>query len=106
MHSLKMAALEKVDGGTGFDEEEDLGGLVHAEKIRDGLLGAVVEQAEVFAVQAGDEQAMRIGDDDAHVDAIHTDANVGRRLDGLLRKSAWREQQSARDKKSRAATRG
>ncbi len=101
-----MAALEKVDGGTGLDEEQDLSGLVNAEEIGDALLGAVVEQVEIFAVQAADELAARVGDNDAHVDAIHTDANIGRRLDGLLRKRGRREQEDARDKKSGSATRG
>jgi hypothetical protein len=57
-------------------------------------------------VQAADELAARIRDDDAHVDAIHTDANVGRRRDALLSKCGRREQENAGDKKSRAVRRG
>jgi hypothetical protein len=106
VYSLKMAALEKIDGWTSFDKKKDLGGLVHAKEIGDGLLGAVVEQVEVFAAHAADELAARIGDDDADVDAIHADANVGSGLGRLLRKSGRREQENARDKKGRQATRG
>ena len=106
MDRLKMAALEEVDGWTGFDEEQDLGGFVDGEEIRDGLLDAVVEKVEVFAVQAADELSARVGDDDSDVDAVHTDADVGSRLDGLLRKSGRRKQENARDKKNCAASRG
>jgi len=90
VYSLKMAALEKVDGWASFDKKEDLGGLVNAKEIGDGLLGAIVEQVEVFAAHAADELAARIGDDNADVDAIYTDANVGGGLGGLLRKSGGR----------------
>jgi len=40
---LHMTALEEVHGWAGFDEEQDLGGFVDVEEIRDGLLDAVIE---------------------------------------------------------------
>ncbi len=100
---MKMAALEEVDGRARFDEEQDLSGFVDVEEIRDGLLEAVVEQMEVFAVQAADELSARVGYDDSDVYAVHMDANVRSRLDRLLRKSARRKKENARDKKGRAA---
>lgn len=86
-----MFALEKVDGGAGFDEKKDLGGFVNAEKIRNVLLDAIIEDVEVFAAEACDELAARVGDEDADVDAVNADANVGSGWIALLRKSECRD---------------
>jgi hypothetical protein len=101
-----MAALQKIHGWAGFDEQQYLGGLVDTEEIRNRPLDAVVEKLEAFTVQAADELASRVGDDDSDVDAIHTDANAGRWLGGLLWRSGWHKQETAREKKSRAPSRG
>src|ERR1700693_3692031 len=101
-----MAAFEEVDSWACFDEEQDLGGFVDVEEIRDGLLGTVVEKVEVFAVQAADEVSARVAHDDSEVDAVDADANVGSGLGGLLRKSGRGEQENAKDKKRGAVSRG
>ena len=87
VNSLKMSALKKIDSRAGFDQEKNLGGFVNAEKIGDGLLDAVVENVEIFAAKASDELPLRIGDEDADVDAVNADADVGSGLSRLLRKS-------------------
>jgi hypothetical protein len=61
---------------------------------------------EVFAVQAADELSARVGYHNSDVYAVHTDANVGSRLDRLLSESARREKENARRKKGRRALRG
>src|SRR5208282_4684476 len=94
---LKMAALEEIYGWAGFNEEQDLGALVDTEKIRDGLLDAVIENVEVFAAETTDKLPARVGDDDSNVDTVDADADVGRRLGRLLRKSGWHKQQRAMD---------
>jgi len=53
--SLQVGALEEINGWACFDEEQDLGRPVHAEEISDGLLGAVVENMEVFTGEASHE---------------------------------------------------
>jgi hypothetical protein len=73
-----MAPLEEVNGGASFNEEQNLGWFVDAKEIRDGLLGPVIEQVEVFALQVAHKFAASIGDDNSHVDAIDIDANRGR----------------------------
>jgi hypothetical protein len=93
-----MAALDEIHGWTSFDEEQNLGGFVHGEEIRDGLLNAVVEQVEVLAVKTADELATSVGDDDPDVDAVYADSYVGSRLVGLLRGSGRREQKDAKGK--------
>jgi len=42
---------------------------------------------EVFAAQAADELPAGIGDHDSYIDAVHSDADAGRRWCGLLGKS-------------------
>ena len=95
MDSLKMATLEEINGRAGLDKEQDLGGFVDAQEIRDGLLGTIIEQVEVFAAQAADKLPVRIGDDDSYIDAVHSDADAGRRRCRLLGKGGSREQESA-----------
>jgi hypothetical protein len=87
-----MAALDEIHGWTSFDEEQNLGGFVHGEEIRDGLLDAVVEKVEVLAVETTDELATSVGDDDSDANAVYADAYVGSRLIGLLRKTGRRKQ--------------
>jgi hypothetical protein len=94
MNGLKMATLDEIYGWTGFDEKQDLGWLVDTKEIGDGLFDAVIEEMKVFTAKTADELPARIGDDDSDVDAVHTDADVGRGLDGLLGKSGWRKQKS------------
>jgi len=94
MNRLKMASLDEIHGRTGFDEKQDLCGLVDTEEIGDGLLYSVVEQVEVFTAKTADELPTWVGDDDSDVDTVHANANVGRRLGGLLRKSGWRKEKS------------
>ncbi len=77
---------EEVDGGAGFDEEEDFGGRDYVGEIGDGLLDAVVQDVEVFAAEVGDEVALRVGDGDADVDAVDGDLDGGG-LVGVLRES-------------------
>ena len=77
MDRLKMAALYEIHGWTSFDEEQNLGGLVHGEEICDGLLDAVVEQVEVLAMKTADELATSVGDDHSDVYAVHADSNIG-----------------------------
>jgi hypothetical protein len=101
-----MAALKKIYGWTGFDEEQNLGGFVDAEEIRDRLLDTVIEEMEVFAVKTADELPARVGDHDSDVDAVHADVDVRRRLGGLLAKSGGCKQESTRDKEKCAASRG
>jgi hypothetical protein len=43
VYRFEMAALEEVDGWARLDEEQDFGGFVDVEEIRDGLLEAIVE---------------------------------------------------------------
>src|SRR5262249_5869786 len=74
---LHVDGGEEVDGGAGFDEEEDFGGLDDVGEIGDGLLDAVVEDVEVFAAEVGNEVALGVGDDDANVDAIDGDLDGG-----------------------------
>jgi hypothetical protein len=100
-----MAALDEIYGWTGFDEEQNLRGFLDLEKIGDGLLGAVVEEMEIFAVQSANELSARIGDDDSDVNAVDTDANVGRRRDGLLRNGGRHKQEGAGNENG-AAVRG
>jgi len=81
---LHVDGGEKVDGGAGFDEEEDFGGRDYVGEIGDGLLDAVVQDVEVFAAEVGDEVALRVGDGDAYVDAVDGDLDGGG-LAGVLR---------------------
>ena len=92
MNRLEVATLDEIYGRTGFDEEQHLGWLVDTEKIRDGLLDAVIEEMKVFTVKTADELPAWVGDDDSDIDAVHADADVGRRLGGLLGKSQGRKQ--------------
>src|SRR5580692_539545 len=102
-----MASLKKIDGWAGFDQDENLSGLIDAEKIRNRLFDAVVEKAKVFVVQATDELPARIGNDHADIDSVDANTNVGRGLDGgLLRERARHEQEHGRNKKSRTISRG
>ncbi len=100
-----MAAFEEVNGWAGFDEQKDLGWIVNVKEIRDGLLSAVVEHVEVLAVQAADEFAAGVGDDDANVYAVHADANVGRFLGRLLRMRGVHKHESTGDRNHTAAAR-
>jgi len=101
-----MAPLKKIDSGPGFDEKEDLSGLVDGQKIGDGLLDAIVEDVEIFPAKASYELAMGVRDEDADVDAIDTDANVRKRLCRLLRKSGRRKDEGASGEKDRTLSMG
>ena len=79
-----MVLAEKEDGGARLDQEEKLSRLFDGEEVGDGLLDAVVEELEVFAVKALDEMAGGVGDGDADIYAADSDAD-GRR--GFLRLS-------------------
>jgi hypothetical protein len=70
-----MAALEKIDRGTSFDEHESLRGLLHIQEIGDRLFYAVVEDVEIFSLEAFGEFARRISYQHADVNAINADAN-------------------------------
>ena len=72
---VAMAGFEKVDGWTGFHEEENLGRLVDGGEIRDGLFDAVVKNVKIASVQTLDKLAARIGDNDADIDAIDADVD-------------------------------
>ena len=98
--------MEEVDGWAGFDEQEDLGRPLHAEEIGDGLLGAVVENMEVFTREASDELTARVGDDDADVYAVHVDMNVWGGLSCLLGKSGRDKGESESERKGRTASNG
>jgi len=76
----QVTLAEEDYGGAGLDEEEDLGGLFYGEEIGDGLFDVIVEEMEVFAMQAFDEVAGGIGDRYADVDAVYRDADGGRLL--------------------------
>lgn len=80
---VDVSGGEEVDGGAGLDEEEDFGGGDDVGEVGDGLLDAVVEDVEVFAGEIRDEVALRVGDDDADVDAVDGDLDGGG-LVGLL----------------------
>src|SRR5580693_8245556 len=83
MRSLHVDGGEEVDGGAGFDEEEDFGGRDYVGEIGDGLLDAVVEDVEVFAAEVGDEVPLGVGDGDADVDAVDGDLDGGGLVGGL-----------------------
>jgi hypothetical protein len=103
MNGAKMAALEKVNRGTGFHQKQNLARLVDAEEIGDGLFDAVVENAEVLAMKTSDKAAVWIGDDHSYIDAVHADANVGRILIRLLRKTPWSNREEAKEQRGRAS---
>jgi hypothetical protein len=94
MNRLEVTTLDEIYGWTGFDEEQDLGGFVDAEEIREGLLDAVIEKMKVFTGKTADKLPARVSDEDSDVDAVHGDADVGRRLGGLLGKSGWRKEET------------
>jgi hypothetical protein len=87
MDRLQMATLDEIHGWPSFDEEQNLGRFVHGEEIRDGLLDAVVEKVEVFALKTANELATNVGDDDPDIYAVYADSYVGSRLVGLLREN-------------------
>jgi hypothetical protein len=65
------------------------------------LLHAIIEKVKVLAAQASNELSARVGNNDADVDTVHANANVGRGLCvGLLRDGGRREQEGAQNKKS------
>jgi len=75
MCGLQVATFEKIDGRTGFDEQQNLRWFFDCDEITDGLLNSVVKQVKVLVAQALHEVSARIGDDHAHIDAIHADVN-------------------------------
>ncbi|MDP9339773.1 MAG: hypothetical protein M3P45_13000, partial [Acidobacteriota bacterium] len=60
----------------GFNEHKGLGGFFDGQKIRDGLLYAIIEDVEVFALEILDKFAGGIGHEYTDVDAV--DANADR----------------------------
>src|SRR3989442_12413328 len=98
-----MAALEQVDCRTAFDQEQQLRGFRHGREVRQGLLGAVVEDEEILLLQAVNEVARLIRH--GHADANEVDLDPDRgggnvRCRGLLR-SAARSGKEQRWKKKR-----
>ena len=49
MSGANVGGFEEVDGGTCFDQQQDLRGFRDGREVGDGLLDAVVEDVEVFA---------------------------------------------------------
>jgi hypothetical protein len=88
-----------------LDDQHDRKRIASQIEMLDLLLGAVVEEMEIFAVQSANELSARIGDDDSDVNAVDTDANVGRRRDGLLRNGGRHKQEGAGNENG-AAVRG
>src|SRR5262249_29871720 len=74
--SEKVALANEEDGRAGFDEKQHLSGIFIGEKAGEGLLDAVVEDAEVFAPQAFDEVTSGVGNEDADVDAVGAGADA------------------------------
>jgi hypothetical protein len=71
-----MAPFEKIDGGAGLDQKQDLGRLVYVVEIRDGLLDSVIEHLKVTTMETPDEIPVLVGYDHAHVDTVNDYANV------------------------------
>src|SRR5260370_39569047 len=74
-----MAALEKIDGWTGFNEQKNLRRFLDRGEAGEWLLDPVIEYPEVFATQPFHEMAARIGDNHSDIDAVNDNVN------GLLR---------------------
>jgi hypothetical protein len=102
-HGLKVAALEEVDSRASLDEEKNLGGLVDAEEIRDGLFDTIIEYMEFLAAKASDKPPSRVRDEHSNVDAIDANANVRSSPGRLLRKSVGYKRERANNRKGGAA---
>jgi hypothetical protein len=74
--------------------------IVHGSEFGDGLLGPVIENVEVCPMQAFDEFAAGVGDNDAYVDALDGEADGwGRGRWRFLRvKRKYRKQKDQREK--------
>jgi hypothetical protein len=100
---VEVNVLQEVDRRARFDNEKNLCGIIHGSEVRDGLLRAIIEDAEVFAMQAFNEFATGVGDDDADVDALDGEAD-GLRRGGrrILRGERKGEEQKEREKEAEA----
>ena len=70
-----MRPSQKINGGSRFDQEKNLRRFLNRGKIRERLLDPVVEHLKIFAPQALDEVAARIGHNHSDVDAVNAYAN-------------------------------
>src|SRR6266852_239373 len=72
---MEVVLPQEKNGGAGLDEKENLRRFLDRGKAGERLLDPVVEHAEVFAMQAFDEVAARVGDDHSDVDAVNANLN-------------------------------
>src|SRR5207249_2330749 len=80
VRSVKVISAQKDHGRARFDEEQDLRGLYHGKKIRDGLVHTVIEDAEILAPQAVDKVSVSARYNHTHIDAVHGYLNLWRLL--------------------------
>src|SRR6516225_6711927 len=78
-----MCVLDKINGRSGFDEHENLSGLLDGKKVGDGLHGTIVGDMKILAREALDQFAAVVGNDHANVHALYADAH------GLLGNGGW-----------------
>ena len=101
---VEVRVLEEIDGRARFDEEQDLRGIIHGSEFGDGLLDPVIENVEVFPMQAFDEFAAHVGDDDADIDAFDGEADGWGRGEWrfLGAKREFREQKDQQEKQEQS----
>jgi len=72
---MNMAVLQEVNSGAGFDQQQNLGGLLDVGKVGQGLLSPVVHYMKISAAQSFDKLSTGTGDNHSHIHAVHIHAN-------------------------------
>ena len=91
-----MVALDQINGGAGFNHDQDLRRSIGRGEEDDGLGGAGVEDSEIFLLQATDEFAVLIDDGGVQLDDFGGDLQrLLRRLVSLSAKGGAGEKRSS-----------
>ncbi len=70
-----VPALQQINRGSRFDQQQNLRRLLNRGKASERLLDPVIKNVKIFATQAFHEVPARIGDNHSNADAINAHAN-------------------------------